>query len=301
MTVDNVDKDTAIKMAKRRMMSKGADFRTTTKQGDENFETNTSRKEEQEQVRLNRSESDDNNINNGSVIQPSGFETKNAIPTTPLPKLIQLAAERQAAGLPVFNFAVGNPSLEPPQEILASLSKLIDTTLKGQRSGMFKYTPPAGIFGLRKFIANDVRDWQGGLPNLTENHIVVTLGAQSAIVNIFEAILKPGDHVFTQTPFYPSYGLSAKLWGAESKSINFEKEDMNFSIDMSHLQQLALDSGDKLRLIALCSPGNPTGKSMAEETLKNICSLAESHSKRFGRDVWILMDNTYRRLKFDSQ
>jgi len=294
VTVDNVDKDTAITMARRSMKSKGANFRTTTKQGDEKFEMKASRKEEQ--VGLDRSESDDNNLN---VIQPSGFETENSIPTTPLPKLIQLAAERQASGLPVFNFAVGNPSLEPPREILASLSKLSAATVKGQSSGMFKYTPPAGILGLRKFIANDVKDWQG-LPNLTENQIVVTPGAQSAIVSIFEAILQPGDHVFTQTPFYPSYGLSAKLWGAESKSINFAKEDSNFNIDMSHLQKLALDSENKLRLIALCSPGNPTGKSMVEETLKNVCALAESHSKRFGRDVWILMDNTYRRLKFDK-
>ncbi len=251
MTVDNVDKDKAITKAKKSMMSKGENFRTTTKQGDEKFEmkasTSTFRKEEQVRLDSDRSESDDNNLD---VIQPSGFETKNTIPTTPLPKLIQLAAERQAAGLPVFNFAVGNPSLEPPREILKSLSKLSTATLKGQSSGMFKYTPPAGIFGLRKFIANDVKDWQG-LPNLTENQIVVTPGAQSAIVNIFEAILQPGDHVFTQTPFYPSYGLSAKLWGAESKSINFEKGDSNFNIDMSHLQRLALDSGNKLRLIAL--------------------------------------------------
>jgi len=133
-----------------------------------------------------------------------------------LKKANRTKSEREARGEPVYNFAAGNPTLEPPSEILESMSSLCKSACEMKTSGLFKYTHPAGLVALRKHLATKVGLWQN-VPDLCDVDIVCTPGAQSAIVNIFEALLQPGDHVLVQTPFYPAYKHAAELWGAETR------------------------------------------------------------------------------------
>ncbi len=248
-------------------------------------------------------------------IEPSGFEKRGALKVCPMPELVKLANEKEARGEPVYNFSVGNPSLEPPQEILEELVNLLKDTMDKSKSGMFKYSHPAGILELREFIAKEIGEWQlgagvgvtgggggggGGGDKLVVSleNIVVTPGAQSAIVNVFEALLEPGDHALIQTPFYPPYDTSAELWGAETKKIKFVEK--TFDVDVEHLKEVAASSKEKLRMIVLCSPSNPSRKILRKETLKCICDVVEKDSRKYGRDVWIVMDNTYWRLVFSD-
>jgi len=232
-----------------------------------------------------------------ALIQPSGFEEQRAPKMTPMYHLIKMASEREARGETTYNLAAGNPKIEPPREILESMKNLCSATLEEKACGLFKYTHPAGLIQLRKNIAEEVGKWQG-VPDLSEDHIIMTPGAQSAIVSVYEALLQPGDHACVQTPFYPAYETAAKLWKAETKHIDFL--ETNFDVDMESLRQISKSSGKKLRVIALCSPSNPSGKILSNETISRIAALAREHSQRYGRDVWLLMDNTYRRMTFNG-
>ena len=95
------------------------------------------------------------------------------------------------ANLPIL--AAGNPNIEPPREILESLKNHCNATFEGDACGLFKYTRPAGLIQLRKKIADEVGRWQG-VSDLCEDHVIMTPGAQSAIVSVYEALLQPGDH-----------------------------------------------------------------------------------------------------------
>jgi hypothetical protein len=53
-----------------------------------------------------------------------------------------LASEREARGEPVYNFAVGNPTLEPPVVTRESFVKLSQAALSNEQCGLFKYTNP---------------------------------------------------------------------------------------------------------------------------------------------------------------
>lgn len=270
--VDNIPKNTAIELAK----AKKKKFSTTTKQGDENYENSTNVKVEEE-------------------YQLSGFEKKIGPKTSPVYALMKLAAEREARGEPVYNFAVGNPRLEPPSEIIDSMLNLCRSTGERKISGVFKYTHPAGLIELRTYLAKEIGLWQK-VPDLSYEHIVCTPGAQSAIVNVFEALLQPGDHVLVQTPYYPAYKHAADLWGAQTMEIAFKEQD--FDINLESLTDLCEAAGRKLRIIATCSPSNPSGKIMKSETLFQLAAIAKKHSLKYERDVWIFMDHTYWRLAF---
>ena len=71
-----------------------------------------------------------------------------------------------------------------------------------------------------------------------------------------------------------------------------------FEIDFEDLECIVKKAGNKLRVIQLCSPSNPTGDILDTSTVVKIASLAHKHSKLHKRDVWLIVDQTYHRLTF---
>ena len=69
---------------------------------------------------------------------------------------------------------------------------------------------------------------------------------------------------------------------------------------MESLADLCESAGSKLRIIALCSPSNPSGSVLRNETSMHIAALARNHSLKYDRDVWLFMDHTYWRLTFNK-
>lgn len=289
--VDNVTKETAIRIAKANMKDKGEGFTTTTKQGDERYEK---RKENDSIIAALL-----HSRNESKTVDLSGFETANSdvFKATVMSKLVRVANERKSRGDLVYNFSVGNPSLEPPQEILEEIEKLVVATKSKEQSEMFKYTHPAALLELREYVSREIGEWQGA-EELSPENIIFTPGAQSAIVNVFEALLQPGDHVFSTIPHYPAYTGAAELWNAEAKMIKFANE--SFDIDMEDLRALASASGARFRVLVLCSPSNPCGNIMKMEKLQQVCNFLKEHSQKFNRDVWLVMDHTYWRLTFND-
>ena len=116
----------------------------------------------------------------------------------------------------MYNFAVGNPSLEPPREVLETLTKISNAALKKELLGLFKYTDVGGLQDLRSYIAYAIKNWQNVKEDLPIKNVVITPGAQSGMVNVFEALLQAGDIVLVQTPFYPLHMDTVLICGAES-------------------------------------------------------------------------------------
>lgn len=281
--VDNLVKEDAIAIAKAKVKP-GQRFLTTTKQGAQNTEGQIGVVAGTTSVKVNS--------------KLSAFELNIDSIANPVAKLIQLASEREAEGLHTYNLGAGNPSVDPPREILESFKNLSTQSVSSDtNTGLFRYTNTAGVPELRTYIAEYLNALQG-TENIEKDHVVMTPGAQSALVSVYEALLGDGDHVLVQSPFYPAYKPIVELWGGKMEAIGFVGDEL--AIDLEHLEQLAERAGEKLRVIQLCSPSNPTGDIVDTETLGKIASLARKHSRQHKRDVWLVVDHTYHRLSFDG-
>ena len=227
----------------------------------------------------------------------SPFEQAIENESSPIFKMLKIASNREERGQPVLNFAVGNPSLEPPAAVLHSMAKVTALSNGNKRKGVYKYTNPSGLLPLREYIASEIGDWQQN-PSLTADNVILTPGAQSGIVNILQALLLEGDTVLVQTPYYPDFLSMVELWGCHVGKINFD--DKSFDLSLESIKQLTEKSGDRLRVMLLCSPSNPTGKVLGKSTIDSIIEIISEHSKKHKRDVWLVMDHTYWRLSYEN-
>ena len=86
----------------------------------------------------------------------------------------------------MYNLGSGNPSIDPPKEIFESFSKLTMLAKSDTNTCLFRYTNTAGSQELRAFISKALKTMLG-IDNLDKDHIVMTPGSQSALVNLYEA------------------------------------------------------------------------------------------------------------------
>jgi aspartate/methionine/tyrosine aminotransferase len=154
--------------------------------------------------------------------------------------------------------------------------------------GRTRYTPPAGIMELREAIALETSRTRN-CPVCPEQ-VIVAPGAKPLLFFPMMALLEPGDEVILPGPCFPSYQACVRLFGAKPVTVPLvEEDDFSMSIDA-----LEASLTSRTRMIILNSPSNPTGGMISSEDLHRIAALA----RKF--DFWILSDEIYSRLVFDS-
>ena len=96
----------------------------------------------------------------------------------------------------VFDFTLGNPTMEPPAELKQELKRLADNPV----SGMHRYMNNAGYEETRSAVAETIAE-KCTRP-VTAEHIVMSCGAGAALNVCLKTILNPGDEVIILTPFF---------------------------------------------------------------------------------------------------
>jgi histidinol-phosphate aminotransferase len=104
------------------------------------------------------------------------------------------------------------------------------------------------------------------LKNITEDKIFLGNGSDEIIDLCFRVFCNPGiDKVLTFTPTYGMYEVSAAVNDIEVVKIPLKS---TFQIDLDKAR--AIFSDDKLKLIFICSPNNPTSNLMSREDVEYI-------------------------------
>ncbi|MFX1236152.1 MAG: histidinol-phosphate transaminase [Promethearchaeota archaeon] len=146
-----------------------------------------------------------------------------------------------------------NENAFPPlPEIIEDIKSAINDDLR-------KYPDPTS-FEVRKMIVSVLLREKGTLTD--RNTVFVGNGCDEVLDTLFKVFVNPGDEVVF---FYPSYGMYdvlASLYGAK---INEIKLNEDFS-----LPEPAYNAIGKLMFI--CSPNNPNGKSFGNASILKICS-----------------------------
>ena len=185
----------------------------------------------------------------------------------------------------LFDFTLGNPIEEPPQELKKELRDMVAQ----QTPGMHRYMSNSGYSDVREQIAGFHRE-KSRLP-FTGDHIIMTVGSAGAINVVLKALLDPGDEVLVPSPFFVEFMFYIGNHGGVMKLVE-TKED--FHLDIKAIEE-AITA--KTKAIIINSPHNPTGVVYHEDELKELASLL-ARKRQEGRRIFIVSDEAYRKLVY---
>ncbi|MCL5290610.1 MAG: pyridoxal phosphate-dependent aminotransferase [Bacillota bacterium] len=188
----------------------------------------------------------------------------------------------------VFDFTIGNPSVEPPEKFRQELKNLALNPMPG----MHRYMSNAGYPETRSAVA-DVLAEQSGLP-VEAKHVVMTVGAGGGLNVILKTILNPADEVIVLSPYFVEYGFYADNHGGVLKAVP------TTDAYLPDLAAIAAAMNPQTRAIIINSPNNPTGVVYSAEVLAALGKLVEEKSKELGRPIFVLSDEPYAKIVYDG-
>ena len=188
----------------------------------------------------------------------------------------------------VFDFSLGNPSVEPPVEFKETLLKIAGEDIPG----IHGYMSNAGYLETREAIAASVSKEHG--MSLNADHVIVTCGAAGALNVICKVFLEPGDEVLIPTPCFLEY----RFYVDNANGVaTFVKTKADFSLDLNAIRDAFTE---KTKIFLINSPNNPTGKVYDEASIRGLAELLEEKSRAYGRDIYLVSDEPYRDIVYDG-
>jgi aspartate/methionine/tyrosine aminotransferase len=165
-------------------------------------------------------------------------------------------------------------------EELFRLEENAEQNFKKMRLG---YTESSGDPLLRQQIANLYE-------TVEPEHVLVFAGAEEGIFVFMNEVLEAGDHIIVQYPAYQSlYGVADGIGCSVSRWAMDPENNWELDID-----SLIRSINTKTRAIVVNFPNNPTGKTVTEQTYRQIADVAREHG------LYLFSDEVYRDLEYDS-
>ncbi len=190
----------------------------------------------------------------------------------------------------VFDFSIGNPSVPPPACVDEALRAVLEET---DGVELHAYTPAPGLPSLRKAIARRLSEC--GAADFDWRQVYVTMGASAGLAAFCRAVLLPGEKAVAFAPYFMEYRVFAEAAGGTLVTVP-PLRDMQ--PDLAALAE-ALD--EKVKLVIVNSPNNPSGAVLTEESLRGLASLLAEAGRRYGHPIYLLSDEPYRELLFDGR
>ena len=188
----------------------------------------------------------------------------------------------------VFDFSIGNPSVEPPLEFKEALCQVASEDI----AGVHGYMSNAGYLETRGAVAAFLRQ-EHGVP-LGADHVIMTCGAAGALNVICKVILEPGDEVLIPTPCFMEYRFYVDNAGGVA---TFVRSNDDFSLKLDAIRDLITE---RTKIVLINSPNNPTGKVYDEASIRELAELLENREKTYGRDIYLVSDEPYREIVYDG-
>ena len=187
-----------------------------------------------------------------------------AIKESPTLAVTARAAKLKAEGKDIIGLGAGEPDFDTPQHIKDAAKQAID-------NGFTKYTPVAGIPGLKKAIVNKFKNENGF--DYNDKEVIVGVGGKQCIFNLALAVLNPGDEVIVPAPYWVSYADIALVAGAKPIIIECGIEQ-GFKLLPAQLEAAITP---KTKLFMINSPSNPTGAVYTLDELKALGEVLKRH------------------------
>ena len=203
----------------------------------------------------------------------------------PFEKLRQLLAPYSAPeNLDPINLGMGEPRHPAPDFVRTALTEKLDL--------LANYPATRGIPELRTAIADWLRRRFQLAAMDPESQVLPVAGTREALFAIAQACIDRSCNplVLSPNPFYQIYEGAALLAGAELQFLDCRAGN-NMQPDFDSVSE---ESWQRCQLLYLCSPGNPTGAVLSQDTLQKLIDLARVH------DFIIASDECYSEIYPDE-
>ncbi len=188
----------------------------------------------------------------------------------------------------VYDFSLGNPSVEPPKEVAETIKDLL---LNENATALHGYTSAQGDFGVRKAISDNINE-RFSL-SLSPDDIYMTCGAAASLSICLKAVCCEGDECVVFAPFFTEYRVFVENAGAKLIiSVPMEK---TFQVNINDFESKVTE---KTKAVIVNSPNNPSGVVYTEDTVKAICDVLERKQKEYGHVIYLIADEPYRELVY---
>ena len=198
------------------------------------------------------------------------------------------ATALEAQGHEIIKLNIGDPLAYPGLPTPGHMITAYQKALEGQSNG---YSPAYGISELRSSIANNESNKSNGGWSCDPDDVYVCHGVTEALQIIFATFLNEDDEVLAPGPHYPPYMAYPQLFGG--KTIEYRLDPTNgWKIDFDDLKS---KMNDRVKLLVLINPNNPTGNVISKEEISEIINLVSEWD-----NFTIISDEIYDRLNFNG-
>lgn len=204
------------------------------------------------------------------------------VPFTGIRRVLEKANKLEAEGRKIVHFEVGQPDFDTPANIKEAAKKALD-------QGVTAYSSNYGDIRLRRAIAEKLERMNHLKVDPTKE-IMVTCGGEEAVAAALFALLEKGDEVLIADPSYIPYSSLTKIAEAEPVYVPLDEKN-GYCFDLEKLEAAVTN---KTKLLVLCTPGNPTGTMMDEESLRKLAEICCRH------DILVLADEAYEQVLYDG-
>ena len=188
----------------------------------------------------------------------------------------------------VFDLSLGNPVIEPPEEVRKALIE----SARDESHGLHRYMPNAGLADVRAVIAESLSP--ECKVELSANDVVMVCGAAGGLNITLKTLLDPGDEVIIFAPYFVEYLFYADNHGGKAVAVPTLDD---FRLNFDALQN-ALN--EKTKAVIINSPNNPTGVLYSRQELQELARVLKAHSDKLGKAVYLISDDPYKKITFDG-
>ena len=190
----------------------------------------------------------------------------------------------------VFDFSLGNPSVEAPASVNRELKNLIESESSILLHG---YTSAQGDATVRAAVADYINRTEG--ESVNADCLYMTVGAAAALTCTLTALVRSGEEVIVPSPYFPEYKVFIERCGARIVEVPTRARD--FQLD---IEAIGAAVNEKTAAIIINSPNNPTGTVFSEESIISLSDMLRAKEKELGHPIYIIADEPYRELVYDG-
>jgi len=204
----------------------------------------------------------------------------NAMPESPIRKLVPFAEQAKKQGKKVYHLNIGQPDIKSPVVALEAIHNFSNKVVE--------YSHSAGFESYRKGLANY---YQNIGIDVDYTDLMVTTGGSEALLFALNSCLDVGDEIIIPEPFYANYNGFSISAGVVVKPIT---TSINDGFALPNIEEFEKLITPKTSAILICNPGNPTGYLYSKEELETLRNIVIKH------DLFLFADEVYREFVYDG-
>jgi len=205
----------------------------------------------------------------------------NAMPSSPIRKLVPFAEAAKKRGTKVYHLNIGQPDIETPKMVLDAV--------RNSDFKVLEYSHSAGNESYRRKLV----DYYASV-GITVNHqqIIITTGGSEAIQFGFMACLDAGDEVIIPEPFYANYNGFAVAAGVHVVPVT---SSIGNGFALPPIADLEAKITSKTKAIVICNPNNPTGYLYSKAEMEQLKALILKYN------LYLFSDEAYREFCYEGE